>query len=582
MRRPLTLFALLMPVCLLAGACGPSDSGSNSDPGRQNEATASVKIAAVDDALLATTDAALLDFIGAANDLRATLGEERWATFVEGYRNFVAQISTGTSDENPTAGPPRAPRQTDTGTAPEGFTKQLSDSASQFVESYKTGENSSSSQDFKTDQPFSAAGDDNKKDRFALTGNVSFEALNGRASVSVEISATITLSTTSGTPVVFTFRIGGEIAVTLCPDADGNVIADGRLAVEGAVKGYAFGEVKAAPISVTLEATIRTTGTVGNDARLTTIDWSNELSGTAKYDGAEAASLSFADSGTVTLGDRGSLAGSTNASTGTQTDSVIIGTFFPQVRAKVQEIQDGIASKVAAFMADDAQDKWRHGYCVEVRASEDSRSVDEGEEVGFTATVWSNAEGRDLDKPLTASFSGDASLDPSGGEQEPPVVYTYTAGDTKGATGTIVLRSVSNRGIGELTLTFTVGKQARGWQVIAVLPDNPATAQTVCDLTKPFTLQASLGPIAVTPTSETAGTMSWSYSKDLLEVSGTATYSFTWDAEGKGSGTFPTTVQIIGLGEDGTQDIATTLNDPGEIYVTPLDKPFTEPVTACP
>lgn len=579
MRRLLTV---LIPILLLTAGCGSSESASTSEAEEQGESQASVQISAVDDALLATTDAALLDFIGAANELRATLGEERWATFVAGYHQLVADLSSAEPAVDPAAGPARRLRQIDSGTAPEGFTKQLSDSASQFVESYRTGENSSSSQDFNVDSPFSAAGEDNKQDRFAINGKVSFEAVNGRASVSVEISSTITLSTTSGTPVVFTLRVSGEIAVTLCPDADGNVIADGRLAVEGAVKGYAFGEVKAAPISVTLEATIRTTGTVGNDARLTTIDWSNELSGTAKYDGAEAASLSFADSGTVTLGDRGSLAGSTNTSTGTQTDSVIIGTFFPQVRAKVQEIQDGIASKVAAFMADDAQDKWRHGYCVEVRASEDSRSVDEGEEVGFTATVWSKAEGRDLDKPITASFSGDASLDPSGGEQEPPVVYTYTAGDTKGATGTIVLRSVSNRGIGELTLTFTVGKQARGWQVIAVLPDNPATAQTVCDLTKPFTLQASLGPIAVTPTSETAGTMSWSYSKDLLEVSGTAMYSFTWDAEGKGSGTFPTTVQIIGLGEDGTQDIATTLNDPGEIYVTPLDKPFTEPVTACP
>lgn len=574
MRR---LLALIVPLSMVVGACGSSgssDAGSSSPAG--GPSSASVRIGPADDALLAATDAALLDVIGASGDLRATLGDVGWAAFVEGYRDFFTQFAGAAAGADAPSGPARAPRQAGAGGDPGGFFRQLSDNASQFLESYKTGTNSSSSQAFDQELMFSVANDDNKRDRFAINGNVSFEAVDGRARVAIDVSATVTLATTTGTPLVFNIRILGDIAVNLCPDADGTVIADGSLTVETSATGIVTGNLKVAPISVSLDAGIRTTGTVNNRATLASIDWKNELTGTAKYDRADVASINFTDTGTITPTEGGSLAGGTNTSSGTQTDSVIVGTFFPEVRDKVQEIQDGIASKVADFIATDAQEKWRSGYCVEVRATEESRSVTEGEEVGFTATVWSKAEGRDLDTPITATFSGDASLDPSEGEHEPPVIYTYTAGDTKGATGTIELKSVSNRGIGTLTLTFTVGKQAKGWQVIVTLPDNPVAAQTVCDLTKPFTLQASQGPVAVVPSSDTAGTMSWGYSKDFLRVAGSATYSITWKPDGTGEGTVSAQVQLE------TDDVSTSESSQAQIFITPLDKAFTETATTCP
>jgi hypothetical protein len=115
------------------------------------------------------------------------------------------------------------------------------------------------------------------------------------------------------------------------------------------------------------------------------------------------------------------------------------------------------SSIVSSRGFDKAQEQWRGGKCVEVRATESSRQVQRQEVVDFTAEPWHRIDGNRLDKRIVATLGGVASVDPSGAAQDPPAAVTYRAGSQEGDTGTVTLTSTSNRGIGTLDLTFTVG-----------------------------------------------------------------------------------------------------------------------------
>jgi hypothetical protein len=110
-----------------------------------------------------------------------------------------------------------------------------------------------------------------------------------------------------------------------------------------------------------------------------------------------------------------------------------------------------------------AQQKWRDGACVEIRATESSREVAPNEVVPFTATPRHRIEGVDLHKRVVATLSGRLAVDPVGVEQDPPAAVTYTAPSEVDDGGTVTLKSTSNRGIGTLDLTFVV--KVRGWSI---------------------------------------------------------------------------------------------------------------------
>lgn len=107
---------------------------------------------------------------------------------------------------------------------------------------------------------------------------------------------------------------------------------------------------------------------------------------------------------------------------------------------------------------------WRSGACVAVIVSPEGGDVDRDSDTTVTVKVKHKIEGNELDKPVEPKFDGLKSIEPTT-KQKAPATYHYTAGSADGDRGSVTFESVSNRGIGHRTVTFTVGG---GWKVSSV------------------------------------------------------------------------------------------------------------------
>jgi hypothetical protein len=130
-----------------------------------------------------------------------------------------------------------------------------------------------------------------------------------------------------------------------------------------------------------------------------------------------------------------------------------------QVDQQYREVAEaGVVVAMMIFEA--AQEKWRSGACVRIESTESTRQVKPNESITFTNKVFHQIDGGELDKKIVATFNGVRSASPTDVEQDPPASITFTAGPTQRDAGTVKLKTTSNRGIGELSLTFTVSD---GW-----------------------------------------------------------------------------------------------------------------------
>ncbi|HEY8825747.1 MAG TPA: hypothetical protein VIP07_12805 [Candidatus Limnocylindria bacterium] len=105
---------------------------------------------------------------------------------------------------------------------------------------------------------------------------------------------------------------------------------------------------------------------------------------------------------------------------------------------------------------------WRSGICVEVLVSPNGGEVEKDSETTVTAKVKHRIDGNELDKPVEATFSGVKSIDPVQKKQKAPATFKYTAGPKDGDKGIVTFETVSNRGVGRITVTFNVGG---GWTI---------------------------------------------------------------------------------------------------------------------
>jgi hypothetical protein len=107
--------------------------------------------------------------------------------------------------------------------------------------------------------------------------------------------------------------------------------------------------------------------------------------------------------------------------------------------------------------AQQAEKMWRDGKCVELLVDPAGGDIEADATREVTAKLKHKIDGNELDKPVVATLSGVAKLEPSGQKQPAPATVTYTAGPKDGDSGVIAFESVSNRGIAQKTVTFTVG-----------------------------------------------------------------------------------------------------------------------------
>ena len=285
-------------------------------------------------------------------------------------------------------------------------------------------------------------------DRHVSTSTTTVMQLNVSGSLIVadaDITETDTATSVSTGAALGTATTRSHIHVEaqMCPDANGglpiNITADDSSGV--APGGSSF--------------TSTTTGTrqvtVGEDAEVasdtSTLDSSfEEAANGARRSGTAQASW--------TGGAGPSLTGSSFTSQGD---------FTPAEAGALQGVTSSTLAALGTIVLDKARDAWQGGRCVELTATEGTRTVRTNEVVEFTVQPKHLIEHTDLSKPVVAAFTGKASLDPVGVPVDAPALFTFTAGPVHNDRGTVDLTTTSNRGIGRLSITFTV--EALGWYI---------------------------------------------------------------------------------------------------------------------
>jgi hypothetical protein len=279
---------------------------------------------------------------------------------------------------------------------------------------------------------------------------VTFSVSVSGSTVISEADATQTATATdlqSGAVIVSsTFRSHIRAEINACPDVNGISIL--RMDVD--ISGNTGGSLGSSSFSA--QATSQTDGLVGEDAYLQSETVVDEMDFTVTPTGGQTRTGTLSTRLTTTRQANGrgfgQVTSTTGTSGGTMSDQELIGWMkFVKMTSLI----------VSSRGFDRAQEQWRSGKCVEIRATESSRQVQRQEVVDFTSEPWHRIDGNRLDKRIVATFAGLASMEPEGAPQDPPAAVTYRAGSQNGDTGTVTLTSTSNRGIGTLALTFRVG-----------------------------------------------------------------------------------------------------------------------------
>ena len=251
----------------------------------------------------------------------------------------------------------------------------------------------------------------------------------------------------------------GHIDVEFCPDANGQAVANVKL-TSSEIYTRSGGTAKGISKDFSGTATI----SVDDQARIRTVEGTSQGSeesrgGIAQPGGGEstlAASTRTAGGDIANDGDGQRLPGADRApgitlgGEGSTVDQQ--GSFWGSMTLFVETMVTAAAKE--------AEKLWREGKCVELIVDPEGGEVSPGEVRSVTAKLRHKVDGSELDKPVEAALTGVQSLEPAGGSQPAPATVTYTAGPTQGDVGQIAFKSVSNRGIAEKTVAFTVGGES--------------------------------------------------------------------------------------------------------------------------
>ncbi|HXG26810.1 MAG TPA: hypothetical protein VNL94_08175 [Candidatus Binatia bacterium] len=270
------------------------------------------------------------------------------------------------------------------------------------------------------------------------------------ADVSLSVDVTVTNATSGAVLRTARFLSRGTIKLDLCPDSSGKARGHVSMRVEGGTSADGAGVVE-------VESDVEVT--VGDDA------WIQSVTGDGTSTQTTAGPGRGPRRSVVTAGFTApvSRAGIIDAGRGSERGRILeeSGEPLTEAEATAAARQVGSTMGVATYVvATRAQDHWRGGNCVEIRATEQTRKVKKNETVQFEARVWHKVEGVELTKPIHSAFAGTASLDPVDVEVPSPMLLSFKAGPNLDDQGTVSLTTTSNRGIGTLDITFTV---AGGW-----------------------------------------------------------------------------------------------------------------------
>jgi hypothetical protein len=137
---------------------------------------------------------------------------------------------------------------------------------------------------------------------------------------------------------------------------------------------------------------------------------------------------------------------------------------------------------------------WRSGVCIALLVSPDGGAVDKDSDTTVTVKVKHTQDGNELDKLVEAKLTGAKSVEPTT-KQKAPATFHYLAGSKDGDKGNINFESVSNRGIGRLSSTFSISGD---WSVSSV----GTSVETVAETGSVTSVRISFTDVKVTRTKD--------------------------------------------------------------------------------
>ena len=283
----------------------------------------------------------------------------------------------------------------------------------------------------------------------------------------------------------------GHIDLVFCPDASGHTTAHVKLTSQESYSGGSFGGGR----SVSKEFSADVGITVGDDANIAAIDGS--MQGSEATQGAVGPAGGGASDGSPTsrqVSDTIATDGAGHRRAGAERDLKVGGegtTFDDQV--KLWGSTDVFMSSMVRAAADEASKSWQGGKCVELIVDPAGGDVEPDSTTTVTARLHHKIDGNDLDKPIVAQLSGVESIDPDDVKQPAPATVAYTAGSEEGDHGYVSFKSVSNRGIATLGITFIVRPAA--WTLSFTGTDSETFPPVVAN-----TLKASIEELHLTAT----------------------------------------------------------------------------------
>jgi hypothetical protein len=251
----------------------------------------------------------------------------------------------------------------------------------------------------------------------------------------------------------------GHVDVDFCPDAGGHAPAHVKLTSN---ESYSQGGGAGKGISKEMSGDVGIT--VGDDAHIASVE--GTVQGSEESTGGVPAAGGDSDLpvSTRTSSDNIANDGNGNRLPNVPRDIQVGGensTVDEQI--KMWGTTNLFIETTVTAAAKEAEKLWRSGKCVELIVDPDGGDVEQDEVTEVTAKLKHKIEGNELDKPVEANLTGIATLEPDGEKQPAPATVTYTAGPEDGDVGTIAFKSVSNRGIAEKSVRFTVRPPA--WTV---------------------------------------------------------------------------------------------------------------------
>ena len=288
-----------------------------------------------------------------------------------------------------------------------------------------------------------------------MTGQIQSRVANGRATGTVAIGVDVeTFDAATGQSLgTVSFHLSGTVDMDLCPDANGQAKGHVSMSLSGGTSAAGSAQIT---IDADVVATVNDAAYAASiDANGATTEQTASPSGTTRSNTVSAGFSGPVQGGSTFDPNAMTAHGQVDAETGDPLTSEEVTTRYERI--------GGAAGLAFWMLTSEAQKQWRGGACVEIHATERSRDVRPRQHVQFEARPFHKIERRDLSKPIVGTFTGEASADPMDVPVPAPAYFDYVASPTKDHSGTISLKSTSNRGIGELAITFTT--RINGWMV---------------------------------------------------------------------------------------------------------------------